>query len=81
MSKKSLKRAPTEILSTARARDLIAKKLRHLKRKAWIPITVEGDGELTASKFMGSPWSSIDEEWPICPNCGNPMHFFLQLNL
>lgn len=63
------------------ALDFISKKLSHLKRKAWKPITKRGDGDLTASKFAGKPWLSANEKWPTCPNCRQPMRFFLQLNL
>jgi uncharacterized protein YjbI with pentapeptide repeats/uncharacterized protein YwqG len=61
--------------------DLIANKLQHLKRKAWKPITVRGDGSLTASKFAGKPWLSADEQYPSCSCCHTPLQFFLQLNL
>ncbi len=56
-------------------------KLLPLERSAWTPITVEGDGPLVASKFSGRPWLAADETWPTCTNCGEPMQFFLQLNL
>lgn len=56
-------------------------KLLPLERSAWIPVTVEGDGPLTASKFSGNPWLAVGEVWPICANCGESMRFFLQLDL
>lgn len=55
--------------------------LGHLKRSAWKPIVSQGDGDLRRSKFGGKPWLSANERWPSCPNCGNPMRFFFQLNL
>ena len=51
------------------------------EKKSWLPITVEGDGPLTASKFSGRPWFAAGEDWPKCANCGEPMQFFLQINL
>ncbi|MCU0533872.1 MAG: YwqG family protein [Hydrococcus sp. Prado102] len=59
----------------------LKQKLINVKRLAWKPIVREGDGDLTASKIAGKPWLNADEKWPICPNCGKPMQFFLQLNL
>ncbi|NJL89244.1 MAG: DUF1963 domain-containing protein [Coleofasciculaceae cyanobacterium SM2_1_6] len=48
---------------------------------AWLPIVVDGDGDRLASKFGGRPWLAIDEAWPTCPTCPQPMQLFLQLNL
>jgi predicted DNA-binding WGR domain protein/uncharacterized protein YwqG len=48
---------------------------------AWQPIVVDGDGDILASKFGGRPWLAIDEAWPNCPSCNQPMQLFLQLNL
>lgn len=56
-------------------------KLSHFKRKAWRPITQDGDGRLTISKFAGTPWLSLREQWPSCLRCRRPLQFFLQLNL
>src|SRR5262249_9959501 len=51
------------------------------KRKAWMPLTVEGDSDRTGSKFSGKPWLAKGETWPACQNCGKTMQLFLQLNL
>ncbi len=59
----------------------LKKKLSGLRRKAWLPIVIEGDGEITASKFSGVPWLFPREAWPLCPHCSQPMQLFLQLNL
>ncbi|MGB3510656.1 MAG: DUF1963 domain-containing protein [Microcoleaceae cyanobacterium] len=59
----------------------IPPEIQLLKRHAWKPITIDGDGDLTASKFAGKPWLGKNEEWPKCPHCQNPLQFFLQLNL
>jgi len=61
--------------------DLIPRKMEPLKRKAWKPVTVRQEGDLQTSKFAGKPWLNANEQWPLCQNCGNPLHFFLQLNL
>ena len=63
------------------ALELINSKLNPLKRKAWFPVTVKQDGDLTTSKFAGKPWLSADELFPQCGCCNNLMRFFLQLNL
>jgi uncharacterized protein YwqG len=55
-------------------------KLKDYKKSAWIPVTEEKEGGLTASKFGGKVALLCDEESPICPNCGNVMQMFLQLN-
>jgi uncharacterized protein YwqG len=51
------------------------------KRKAWKPLTAEGDSLRTSSKFSGTPWLAKGEPYPECQNCGKPMQLFLQLNL
>jgi len=53
---------------------------RH-RRASWKPVTIEGDGPDTASKFSGLPWLEHAEDWPICPNCQAPMQLLLQLAL
>lgn len=50
------------------------------RRSCWIPVVAEGDGGVLDSKFAGIPYLSPDEDWPVCPNCKNPMQLFLQLN-
>ncbi len=50
-------------------------------RSAWLPIVIDGDGDRLASKFCGRPWLAIDEAWPTCPHCTEPLQLFLQLNL
>jgi Domain of unknown function (DUF1963) len=58
-----------------------ANKFRELMRTAWLPVTEEGDGPVTGSKFSGTPYLAPGESWPTCPRCGAPMALFLQLNL
>jgi uncharacterized protein YwqG len=55
--------------------------IQPFKRQAWKPITTDGDGSLSASKFSGKPQLRPGESWPTCQNCGKPMQLFLQLNL
>ncbi|MGL5131964.1 MAG: DUF1963 domain-containing protein, partial [Planktothrix sp.] len=50
-------------------------------RPAWKPVVTEGDGDRLASKFSGRPWLAIDETWPGCPCCAEPLQLFVQLNL
>lgn len=50
------------------------------RRTAYLPVTNHKDGEVTASKFSGTPWLSEKEEWPVCGHCGKPLTFFLQLS-
>ncbi|HEY9807325.1 MAG TPA: DUF1963 domain-containing protein, partial [Candidatus Obscuribacterales bacterium] len=59
----------------------ISEALQPFKRPAWKPITTDGDGSLSVSKFSGKPQLRPGENWPICQNCGKPMQLFLQLNL
>jgi uncharacterized protein YjbI with pentapeptide repeats len=61
--------------------ELIKAKIEHLRRPAWKPVVKNGDGDLKASKFAGQPWLDVNDTWPICPHCREPMQFFLQLNL
>lgn len=56
-------------------------RLTPFRRDAWVPATKPGNGELTASRFSGIPWLPEDEDWPVCPNCGQPRQLLLQLDL
>jgi hypothetical protein len=56
-------------------------KLKDFKKVAALPIIQAGDGDLLASKLSGKPWLSPSEDYPICPNCGNPMQPIVQINL
>jgi uncharacterized protein YwqG len=51
------------------------------QRPAWRPIVVEGEPVTPSSKFGGLPWLAPGEAWPTCGDCGNPLSFFLQLDL
>ncbi|MEM6318201.1 MAG: DUF1963 domain-containing protein [Bacteroidota bacterium] len=56
--------------------------LNNYKRKAYLPRTQVKQREFSsASKFGGFPYLRNKNDWPICPNCGNNMQLFLQLNL
>lgn len=63
------------------ALELVNTKLNFFKRKAWFPVTVRQDGDLTTSKFAGKPWLNAEELFPRCSYCNNLMRFFFQLNL
>lgn len=56
-------------------------QLAPFRRAAWVPVVEDGGGEVTGSKFAGTPWLGESEEWPACPNCERPLQFFLQLDL
>jgi uncharacterized protein YwqG len=58
----------------------LEQQLRPFARTAWLPVTVDGDGPPTASKFSGSPALGPSETWPQCGSCGRPMQLFVQLN-
>ncbi len=72
---------PDGTISQYETLEVINTKIRHLKRLAWKPLVQRTDGEVTASKFSGTPWLSVNETWPLCPHCQEPMQFFLQLDL
>jgi uncharacterized protein YwqG len=55
--------------------------VRSHARPAWKPVTQDGDGNATASKFAGVPWLAADEKWPVCQACGKPLKLFVQINL
>ena len=55
-------------------------KFAHLKRDCWIPVCAAGEDDPTSSKFCGTPYLPEGESWPECPNCGNAMQLFVQLN-
>ncbi|MDO8646936.1 MAG: DUF1963 domain-containing protein [Candidatus Diapherotrites archaeon] len=61
--------------------DGIFSKIAKFKRKAFLPITAQGDSGPLDSKFSGIPFLEEGEKWPVCPNCKKPMQLFLQLNL
>ncbi len=54
--------------------------LKQHRRQAWEPVTKDGDGALTDSKFSGTPLLP-DGSWPRCGMCKLPMQLFLQLDL
>jgi len=72
---------PNGSLHSNPAIELINGKINSLKRKAWFPVTVKQDGDLTTSKFAGKPWLSQGESFPYCDCCNSLMRFFFQLNL
>lgn len=55
-------------------------KAARLKRSCWVPKVSEGDEGVGHSKFSGVAFIPQGEEWPVCPNCTEPMQLFLQLN-
>jgi len=56
--------------------------LEPVKRTAYIPVTEEVERTHSAhSKMGGYPYLSLEHSWPVCPNCGQHMQLFLQLNL
>lgn len=59
----------------------LLERLEQYKRHAWIPVVEAKERVLVSSKFSGKPYLKADETWPQCPNCGNHMHLFLQLNI
>ncbi|MBS1793555.1 MAG: DUF1963 domain-containing protein [Acidobacteria bacterium] len=59
----------------------IPNELKPFVKPAWRPVVADGDGSAVASKFAGAPFLRPDEEHPVCPNCGRPLQFFLQLDL
>lgn len=69
---------PTQIVNDSPNSNL---NITQFVRPAWKPIVIEGDSDRLASKFSGRPWLGIDETWPGCPCCAEPLQLFLQLNL
>ncbi|HQU84997.1 MAG TPA: DUF1963 domain-containing protein [Pyrinomonadaceae bacterium] len=59
----------------------IPPELQEFKRSAWKPIVQDGNGLPIDSKFAGTPFIKQDEDYPVCPNCNNPLQLFLQLDL
>lgn len=56
-------------------------RLEPLLRPAWKPQTLDEQGPPAASRFGGAPWLAEGEDWPICPNCEEPLTHFLQLDI
>jgi uncharacterized protein YwqG len=61
-------------------RDEVLSKLAPLRRRAYLPVTEEGDGVATDGKLGGTPYLTDAASWPACGNCGEPMGLVLQLN-
>ena len=52
------------------------------ERTAYIPLIKETAPTFSAdSKIGGYPYLRNKEDWPSCPNCGNHLQLFLQLDL
>lgn len=65
-----LQPAPEEVL----------KKVAVYKRHTWMPVIDEADQELLDSKIGGWAYIPEGEKHPHCPNCGEELTLFLQLN-
>ncbi|MGE5395648.1 MAG: DUF1963 domain-containing protein [Candidatus Saccharibacteria bacterium] len=53
-----------------------------LKRTAYLPVTAVHENSFSdQSKIGGFPYLRNADDWPVCPNCQQHMHLFLQLNL
>ena len=50
-------------------------------RPAWRPVVDEAESTATASRFGGTPWLKPGEDWPSCTTCGEPLQFFVQIDL
>ena len=61
----------------------VRKELKEWRRDAFLP-KVKGKVRSVASagsRFGGHPFLQTDESWPHCPETGDPLTFFWQLNL
>jgi len=56
-------------------------KFRAFKRSAWKPVTEPGPAGLLDSKYAGIPWLGMQESYPVCGTCKEPLQLFLQLNI
>lgn len=59
----------------------VPQEIEVFKKSAWKPVVVEGDGSRLDSKFAGTPFIKMGEDYPLCGNCGKPLQLFLQLDL
>ena len=73
-------RVPDASRSPASTDEAIDAKVAAHKRVAWIPEAVDGDGAPSESKFSGLAFIPVDQEWPKCGNCDQPMQLFVQIN-
>jgi uncharacterized protein YwqG len=64
-----------------RLREAMRPWLERYTRPTWRPIVKEAESTATASRFGGMPWLKAGEDWPSCTTCGEPLQFFLQLDL
>ncbi|MEM9692904.1 MAG: DUF1963 domain-containing protein [Myxococcota bacterium] len=46
-----------------------------------IPEEAHADADPLAHRYGGLPFLAEGESWPLCANCGEPLQFFVQLNL
>jgi len=58
----------------------LGRKLHKFRKKAWLPKTRAGDGNVSASKISGIAHIPQGQSWPSCGNCGKPMQLFVQVN-
>lgn len=57
-------------------------ELKPFERTAYIPTVEETAPTFSAdSKIGGYPYLRSQEDWPTCPNCGNHLQLFLQLDM
>ena len=58
----------------------VLKKVAVYRRNTWMPVIDEDEQELLASKIGGTAFIPEGEKHPHCPNCGEELTLFLQLN-
>lgn len=60
--------------------ETVLKKIAVYRRSTWMPIIDEEEQEVLGSKIGGQAFIPAGENYPHCPNCGEPLTLFLQLN-
>ena len=69
-------------MSNSKLPQELIEKLQTLKKTAYLPQVKIGEATSSIkSKIGGYPYLRNENDWPICPNCGNHLQLFLQLNL
>ncbi|MES2299082.1 MAG: DUF1963 domain-containing protein [Pseudomonadota bacterium] len=48
-------------------------------RTCWTPMTSPEEGSAHGSKFCGAALIPRGQSWPVCGNCSQPLHLFVQL--
>lgn len=74
------KNQPKQAPATPPDPEEVLKKIEVYRRNTWMPVVDEEEQDILGSKIGGKAYIPPGEKHPSCPNCGEELTLFLQLN-